>query len=351
MSSKKLKASKQANKPSLPAIPDPFEPAPASLAPLLDTFDIDTVYISHIDKHPATFKKSIFYVPVGINVFIAALLLLRTYYAAPLYWKLLMSVLNHHNETTLYWSSSPTRTIVKAIVWRMFMFMFDFLLFRFIGPWPLSFFFEMPGNPVLWRWKVGFRDQEVYVRESRGWGAEDLLGAAEGSSGKAGSESPFFKTRILPAVDMHRLRAKSGYMLMDKDFDLDFGAMITATRLLDKKEVSLEELNTSVFVWVGNEEGGQWAVWNCGKLDDGAETDARKKIVMFKDRLTMMGKESLFFKWVELVQFESSAPGGFTQERQASTAEKTRNLFEAEGIDFEKFSASIGGFGGMPGME
>ena len=89
------------------------------------------------------------------------------------------------------------------------MFMFDFILFRFVGPWPLSFFFEMPGNPILWRYHVGFRDQEVYVRESRGWGTEDLLGAAEGSSGKAGSESPFFKTRILPAVDIHRLRAKS----------------------------------------------------------------------------------------------------------------------------------------------
>ncbi|PVH99110.1 hypothetical protein DM02DRAFT_18955 [Periconia macrospinosa] len=350
MGKKKLKALKKAETPSLPPIPDPFEPAPSSLAPLLDTFDIDTVYITHIDKHPAAFKKSIFYVPVGLNLFIAALLLLRAYYAAPLYWKLVMSILNNHNETTLYWESSPKATIAKAILWRMCMFMFDFMIFRVVGPWPLSFFLEMPGNPVLWRFRVGFRDEEVYVRESRGWGAEDLLGEAEGSSGKAGSESPFFKTRILPAVDIHRLRAKSGYMLMDKDFDLDFGAMITATRLLDKKQVTLNELNTSVFVWVGNEEGGQWAVWNCGVLDDGAETEARKKIVMFKDELTRLGKESLFFKWIELVQFESSAPGGFTQERQVTTAEKTRKLFEAEGIDFDKFSAQIGGFDGMPGM-
>lgn len=351
MAKKALKASKKAAKPSAPRIPDPFEPAPSSLEPLLSTFDIDTVYITHIDKHPASFKKSVFYVPVGMNLFLAGLLLLRAYYAAPLYWKLLMSVLNNHNETTLTWDSSPMGEILKAIAWRMAMFLFDFMLFRVVGPWPLSFFLEWPGNPVLWRFRVGFRDQEVYVRESRGWGAEDLLGAAEGSSGKSGSESPFFKTRILPAVDIHRLRAKTGYMLMDKDFDLNFGCMIAATELLDKKDVSLEELNTSVFVWVGNEEGGQWAVWNCGKLDDGAETEARQKIVMFKDRLTLMGKESLFFKWVELVQFESSAPGGFTAEKQASTAEKTKRMFEAEGIDFEQFSAEIGGFGGMPGMD
>lgn len=138
---------------------------------------------------------------------------------------------------------------------------------------------------------------------------------------------------------------------MDKDYDLDFASMTKATELLDKKEIDMDLLRKSVFVWVGSEESGQWAVWDCWRLDEGSETDARKKIMLFKDKLTAMGKESLFFKWVELVQFESSAPGGFTQERQVATAEKAKKLFEEQGVDFDTFSREIGGLDGMPGME
>lgn len=226
----------------------------------------------------------------------------------------------------------------------------DWLLFRIVGPWPWSFFMESPGNPVSWRWTVGFRDEEVYVRVSRGWGAKDLLGAAEGSSGKAGQESPFFKTRILPGVDAKRLREKTGYMLMDGDFDLDFYGMIAATQLLDRKTISIDQLRKSVFVFVGEENSGQWAVWDCSKLDQGSETEARNKVIEFKDRLTAMGKENLFFKWVELIQYESNAPGGFTQERQVAAAEKAKKMFEEQGVDWEAFSKEIGGLDGMPGM-
>lgn len=127
--------------------------------------------------------------------------------------------------------------------------------------------------------------------------------------------------------------------------------MVHATRLVDKKEVSVDDLRTSVFVWVGDEEDGQWAVWACGKLDEGSETEAREKIILFKDRLTAMGKESLFFKWIELVQYESSAGGEFTHEKQIATAEKAKNMFEAEGVDFDAFIKEIGGLQGMPGMD
>jgi hypothetical protein len=352
MSSRKPKAPKKVAKtPAKSRIPSPFELAPSALTPLLETFDIDTVYITHIDNHPAWFKKRIFYVPVGMNLFIGAVLLLRAYYAYPMYLSLIMSVLGHANETTIYWESTPMTQIIKTVLWRTCIFAFDFMLFRVVGPWPWSFFFETPGNPTHWRWVVGFRDVEVYVRGSRGWGASDLLGAAEGGSGKAGADSPFFKTRILPAVDMHRLREKTGYLLMDKDFDLDFYGMIAATHLLDNKDITLDHLRTSVFVWVGTEENGEWAVWNCGKLDEGAETEARNKIILFKDRLTAMGKESLFFKWVELIQFESSAAEGFTYERQAAAADKAKKMFEADGVDFDKFLESIGGLDGLPGMD
>ncbi|KAJ4349890.1 uncharacterized protein N0V89_008509 [Didymosphaeria variabile] len=352
MAGNKSKATKRVTK-TLPAaaIPDPFEPAPAKLAPLLDNFDKSFVYITHVDNHPAWFKKRVFSVPLGLNVVIALLLLWRIYTAGPWYWAILMSMLGNENETTIHWSKTPWSKLLPSVAWRAGIFLFDWLVITVIGPWPWSFFFESPGNPISWRLSTGFRDKEVYVRESRGWGAKDLLGEAEGSTGKAGSDSPFFKTRILPAVDRRRLMEKTGYLLMDKNFDLVFGAMVDAARLMDKKTVSIDDFRTSVFVWVGKEDHGLWAVWPCGKLDEGSETEAREKIILFKDRLTAMGKESLFFKWIELVQYESSAPGEFTYEKQVATAEKARTLFENEGVNFDAFVKDIGGLQGLPGMD
>lgn len=264
-----------------------------------------------------------------------------------------MSVLGNQNPTTIYYASNSWGLLIWKVIKRMTMFTVDFMLFRIVGPWPWSFFAERPGNPVAWRWSIGFRDEEVYVRESRGWKATDLLGAAEGSSGKAGGESPFFKTRILPAVDKNRLREKTGYLLMDGDWDLDFFAMVVATRLLDENTIALEHLKKSVFVFVGDttsDEGldaGRWAMWDCSKLDEGSETEAREKVIQFKDRLTAMGKESLFFKWVELIQYESNAPGGFTKERQVAAAEKAKKMFEEQGVDWEEFSREIDGMSSM----
>jgi hypothetical protein len=347
------KAKKRAIKPSKKPLPEPFTPAPAELSELLSTFDKSVVYITHIDTHPAWFKKRIFIVPVALNLSIALVLLWRAYYILPYYWRILMSVLGNQNDTTIYWVGTPWGELIWRVVKRMLSFLLDFLLFRIVGPWPWGFFAEMPGNPVSWRWNVGFRDEEVYVRQSRGWGAEDLLGAAEGASGKAGEESPFFKTRILPALEERRLKEKTGYLLMDGDFDLDFYGMVAATQLLDRKSITPATLRKSVFVYVGDltseVENGQWAVWDCAKLDEGSETEARDKVVMFKDKLTAMGKESLFFKWVELIQYESNAPGGFTQERQEVAAEKAKKMFEEQGVDFDAFSREMGGLGGMPG--
>lgn len=191
------------------------------------------------------------------------------------------------------------------------------------------------------------------MRASRGWGRRELLGASkeEGRVGKRGGESPFFKVRILPAVDRSRVKGKTGYLLMDGDWDLDFAAMIEATKLLDQKLLKEEHLEKSVLVWCGEEEGeGQWVVWECWKLDEGAEEEGRKKIVEFKDRLTAMGKEGLFFRWIELVQYESSQPGGFTTERQQMAAEKARKLFSEQGVDFDEFVEVTGGLEDMPGM-
>ena len=63
-----------------------------------------------------------------------------------------------------------------------------------------------------------------------------------------------------------------------------------------------------------------------------------------------MGKESLFFRWIELIQYESSQPGGFIPQRQADAVSKAKQLFENAGVDFEEFMHSIGGLDGVPGL-
>lgn len=62
-----------------------------------------------------------------------------------------------------------------------------------------------------------------------------------------------------------------------------------------------------------------------------------------------MGKENLFFRWIEIVQFESSQPGGFTPERQVRAVDQARQAFKEQGVDFEEFVKSVGGMDAMPG--
>ena len=70
-----------------------------------------------------------------------------------------------------------------------------------------------------------------------------------------------------------------------------------------------------------------------------------------QNRLTMMGKENLFFRWIEIVQYEGSQPGGLTQSRRSEVLEKARETFTAQGIDFDDFVDSIGGITAFPGLE
>jgi hypothetical protein len=53
----------------------------------------------------------------------------------------------------------------------------------------------------------------------------------------------------------------------------------------------------------------------------------------------------------ELIQFESTQPGGFTPERQRSAMLQAKEMFENEGIEFSRFWQEVGGMEGLPGFE
>jgi len=292
---------------------------------------------------------------------------------------------------------------------------------------------------------VGVREREVVVRCSRGWGTEDLMGAVPASASggaeatakpvvnsatirstaleqpspknqnqnrdspsshsqlkkKRGQDSPFWKTRVLPAVKREYVTQKTGYAMMGRDWDLDFDLMTKVTKLVDKG--TCKEGDFAAPLVLAYDAGGTEA-WVCWRVEESAtfsvpvaavvdieeptssapatssstnvtpttknqngninpsspssstpsprlprldpqEKDPRKIMQHFEHRLAAMGKEELFYRWVELMQYESDAPGGFTPERREEAKRRVRTLFAAYGVVYERFVEEVVGLG------
>jgi hypothetical protein len=210
---------------------------------------------------------------------------------------------------------------------------------RFVG----SFFLERPANPVTWRWNVGIERGEVVVRVCRNWEGKDMM-----KGEKKGQESPFFKTRILPAIDNEAMD-KTGYLMMDGNWDLDFGAMQDAHTLIKQGRIRMGELETLVLV---HQDALGYRGWLGWKFRDAKEEipaeQQRKKLVAFKELLASQGKESLFWKWQEVVENERDASGGFTPEAQERVHKKVQVIFEKEGVDFDEALKAVGNVEALP---
>lgn len=326
--------------------------------------------------------------PLLLNIILTLGLLYRIYIAAPIYFNILIATLGYDNPEKVPISETDWGGLARSMTERSGLFLMDFALFRGVGGWPWEFLFGVKddgGSSAIWRWNVRFREKEIVVRRSRRWdqallsrqsGAVDEEGESERGMREWASngdkverdEYNIMRDRIMPAISPTWVKTKTGYLMMDKSWDLDFGAMITAHELITASSNNIpasEKLasnaeppftfNTFRTQVLIHEHGKGWLIWPVWKLeeqDSGKQSTQRQKIVQMKDTLTAMGKENLFFRWVELVQFESSGEGGFTVERQQHAVKKARELFESQGVDFEEFWAAIdGGVEGMMGME
>ncbi|KAI7777551.1 hypothetical protein LA080_003386 [Diaporthe eres] len=327
--------------------PAPFKRAPGALVPFYTSLSPAHVYIAHVDSKPADFKRKIFLVPVAINIAIALIFAWRVYYVSPWYFALLASGLGHSNETTVAPSESSWGVIARVIARRAFTFLLDFLLFVFVWPWPVEFCFgRTHGSPTQWRWNVGFRDKEIYVRRSRSTWDGKVREAVKGTDFEARSQ---LMTNIGVAVNPMLLNEKTGYLTMNNEWDLDWAAMVHATRLVDKKDVELDAFKLMVLV---HHEGHGWLSLDLKETradaapDDAPFDERRTQVFAFRDALAAAGKEDLFYRWIEIVQFESSQPGGFGPEKQVEVAQKIRDLFQEQGIDFDEFwKESVGSDG------
>lgn len=323
--------------------PAPYSTPPAILTPFLGTLNPQHVYIIHIDGHPASLKKRIFIVPILMNLAIAIFLAWRAVVAFPYYCAILLAMLGFDNGINVDISQTSWSVLLNIVFKRALIFLVDFSLVTFVGPWPLVFFVGSPASPCSWRWKVGFQEKEVVVRRSRRWDESlptDWL--AEEADGI------IYQERIMPAIDQRWVRTKTGYLMIDRSWDLDYVGMMKAHEMVEQGRASLSDFEKTVIVH--SPEHG-WIIWPVYKLDEGSEEEGIHKVILFRDKLVAMGKEHVFFRWIELIQFETSRPEGFTPERQEYTMKEAKQLFESEGIDFDQFWEEVGGVQGLPGME
>ncbi|ORY67038.1 uncharacterized protein BCR38DRAFT_337433 [Pseudomassariella vexata] len=322
--------------------PAPFKTPPEILLPLIETLEEKHIYIMHIDNKPVEFKRKIFAVPVLMNIAIAALFVWRMYYIVPWYMALLASTLGYANETTFVATEMEWEELLPEIIKRTGNFMADLMLFVFLWPWPYEFCFgQEHSNPVTWRWIVGFRDREVIVRRSRSW--DNIIGDVINDE----SSKSLFMAQIGLATAPMFLQEKTGYLTMNKEWDLDWGVMMDATIMVDKKMIAIEAFK--MVVLVHQEEFGWLAVDM--RIGDNAHDDERRtQVFAFRDALAALGKEDLFFRWIEIVQFESTQPSGFGPEKQIETARQIRELFQKNGVDFDEVWKSSTGKDALEGL-
>ncbi|KAL4768138.1 hypothetical protein BDW60DRAFT_133670 [Aspergillus nidulans var. acristatus] len=318
----------------------PFTLAPECLTPFLKLLSPKEVYLLHIDSSALDLKKQAFIIPAITNVLILALIAYRVYVGRTMYPELLATVLGLTDSANLDTSSLSFTELATLILRRALPVLFDYFLVVTFLPWPLQFC----TGPFQWRRRVGFRNSEIIVRRS-----QSALSATL-ERNRWISEDEEMRDKIVAAVTPDRL-TKTGYLLIDADWDLDYEAMIKAHELISSTNnpnpIPMDEFRTAVLV---NTDSDGWIIWHVGdeNTEEGrTRSKQRDQILAFKDKLTEMGHEDLFFRWVELIQYESTQPGGFTPERQASAMLQAKQLFEDAGVDFTRFWQEVGGMEGF----
>jgi hypothetical protein len=329
--------------------PPPFELPSGNLSSdFLSTLLKEHVYIVHVDTTPATLKRQVFLVPVCMNIILTLVLVWRLYYAIPMYFDLAIGTLGYYSASSVDVQASSKPELFNITVTRTLTLLGDYMLFTLLGSWPWRFVFGAAStryaSPLKWRWALGFSEKEAIVRQSRLWDKSLLPDWTI-------DDELTLKHKIMPALEKKYLE-KTGYLLEDKNWSLDFRAILDAHSLISSKQLHFEDFEKSVLVHYppsGGPHGG-WMVWRVSKADQPQTAEQRDTLVRFKDKLTAMGHEDLFYRWVELVQYESNSPGGFTQGGQAAAMREAKRMFEAKGVDFAKFWQEVGGMEGMPGL-
>jgi len=145
--------------------------------------------------------------------------------------------------------------------------------------------------------------------------------------------------------------AKTALSLLDKDWDLDYRAMLDATELVDDGKLRTQDLDRVVLVpW-----DRKWYLWYPDRSEtaNGAvntQVQEDSELETFKQHLIDIKCEDIFYRWVEIVQYETSLPSGFTAKRRKEAEEELRGMLKARHKDDQAFWEAIGGISGVPGL-
>ena len=332
--------------------PTPFKLVPQSLQPLTSTLPTNHVYIIHLDRTPVDLKQRVFVVPVLLNLTIVLGLCLRIYYAAPAYLAQLITIFGYDTAYTVDTKSKPVGDLMNVVTNRFILIFIDYALFALLGSWPREFVFGSKISrfvgPWDWRQKVWFKETEVIVRRGRNWDTPLLEGNDETTKSWSTQDELTIKFKTEPAMQPS-YAGKSGLLLLDKDWDLDFKGMVDAHRMIKDGRLKMEDLEGVALV----HHQKQWLVWKIREetVMPVGDPEQEKVLRNFREKLMSLGREDVFFRWIEIVQYETSQPGGFAKDRRTVAIQELKKQLVDRGVDYNAFWDDIGGEKGLPGLD
>lgn len=321
----------------------------------------DHVIIVHPEKTPAALRKQTFIVPVLLNSVLLVILCHRIFYAVPIYIEQIITIMGFETSFTVHPKELPWAEVLTVLGNRTLLLSFDYVLFGLLGRWPWEFLFgNKHGRYVgcaVWKWTVGFdRQTEVVVRRGRKWDTSIFESEdgrlKQGLPAKSWSKEEELLVYNKTSTSLNRLiTSKSALSLLDKDWDLDYKAMVEATEYLDEGKLSVEDISHIVLVcW-----GGRWYFWYPHKssaMDDSENAIQAQddKLEKFKRVLTEHKCDDVFYRWIEIIQYETAQPGGFTDTKKKEAEQELRKLLIKRKQDSDQIFEAIGGVHQVPGL-
>ena len=231
---------------------------------------------------------------------------------------------------------------------RTFLLFVDYVLLALVGSWPKEFFLgsregRRTGSAV-WRWRIGVREKEIVVRRGRRWDTKILVGSDKKERVWSKEDELTMLKKVGDAMRKEYL-AKTGVLLLDKKWDLEYRGMIDAHRMVDSERLKMEDLDGCVFVWYGE----KWLWWRPNERRK-AEGERDEKTEKFRKALEQRKCGDVFYRWIEIVQFETNQKKGTEKERYERLLEEFKRLLNGKRVDVDKLLKEVGGEAGVPGL-
>lgn len=341
--------------------PSPFELAPQAILPLADRLPKDHVFLVHIERSPPDLKRHTFLVPILLNLLITIGLCIRLYYAAPVYLEQLITIFGYETQWTVQPGKLAWFDLIGILGERTILLATDYICFGMLGRWPWEFLFgDRYGRHVGaagWKWTVGFdRKLEPVVRRGRKWDLPIFAPEKERRKQSKPEKSWTKEEEILVYTKCSealrkQITIKNALSLLDRDWDLDYCAMVEATELLDQGTMKFDDIDHVALVpW-----NGRWHCWyphHTGAAETvqvAGQQDV--KLENFKKGLIQLGCEDVFYRWIELIQYETNnQTGGLSAAKKDEAEKDLRRMLKDRKKDDEAFMRSIGGTAGVPGL-